>query len=181
MVKRSCRGSRALTRLEQIIAARDLHPDVSRSEKFTRAIKKAEDLTDAGWNETLKDLKKFQNRLSADTPIIPSALQLQITDEAALETVENNIKRALGLRILQTRLEVELILLCYVKTLDDKLNEEAGEITSLSSASQIASPDTITDSEMFAYLAELLLSNGENKRNTVDSIKHILIEWRNTK
>ncbi len=170
-MKRSCKGSLCLAHLERLIDELDTHPDTSRSARFQRAIHAACGLTDPEWAELSKRLKKFKNEIKEVIIPAPTALQVNINKdfETELLEVEETIIRALGLKKLQTRYELEILFLHLLETL---------RITVLEVGSASDQTKDLTAPQMFELLAEIVLMNRREDLPAIEKIKEILLEWR---
>lgn len=172
MIKKSCKGSKCLAYEEKLIDEIDPHQE-SRSGKFNRAIEKAIGLSDEELKKSAKELKIFKNSLESllNNDISgPTAMQVKVDDETLendLLIVETSIKRALDLRVLQTRYEIELLWFIYLNHLKKDV---------LSVGERNLKKD-LTGPEMVQILVTILMLNRESDKKVIEKVKNALLEW----
>lgn len=134
----------------------DKHPDRSRSGKINRAISKATNLSEQEWLELNDELYHFKmNFLSKTNPHVPSAMQITIDYELKedLKLIEENIIRALGLKVLHTQYVIQLLFYFYYKDLKKEVLSVSDNTNSKTS--------NISGPEMVKRLVQILLLNRE--------------------
>lgn len=171
MMKRSWKSNECHAGLEYLIDELDPHLDTSRSGKVNRAIIKAKNLSDDDWTKLTKELKLFKkNELSKMDIQTPTAMQVKIEEEleSDLGIIEENIKRALELKTLQTQFEIQLLWLNYLNCLKEE-SMNVGE--SRPKEDNLAGPDIVK------RIVQIILLNRNKDKEVIEKIKNILLEW----
>lgn len=167
MIMKSCVGSPCLAYEEKLINEIDLN-NYSRSIRFNDAIEEAKLLTDEEWEDLRSELNELKRKLPSDIDV-PQSFKVRIEDdmeEAYLE-VEKKLKKALNLSRPQTRFVIEILFLHYLNCLK-KNTMIVGNKQSFSD---------LTGPEMAQRLVQILLLNRAQDRDTIESIKRILLQW----
>ena len=169
MLKKSCKGSTCIAKLEKDIDEIAIHQGLTRNDKTNGGVAKAQNLTRKELKQMSIDLKDYKSRVP-NTMSYPTALQVVIDEnlEGALKDVEENIKCALDLRKLQTRYEIELLWFIYLKELEKDVmlvGEDSDE------------ENDLTGPEMVKKLVEILMLNREQDTGVINAIKSALLEW----
>ena len=169
MLKKSCKGSTCIAKLEKDIDEIAIHQGLTRNDKTNGGVAKAQNLTLEELKQRSIELKGYKSKVP-NTMSYPTALQVVIDEnlEGALKDVEENIKCALDLRKLQTRYEIELLWFIYLKELEKDVmlvGEDSDE------------ENDLTGPEMVKKLVEILMLNREQDRDVINAIKSALLEW----
>lgn len=167
MLVKSCVCSACLAYEEILINEIDLN-NYSRSVRFNDAIEKAKSLSDGAWEELLSELNEFKKRLPSHIEI-PQSFKVKVEDdmEETFHKVENNIKRELKLSKPRTRFLIEILFLHYLNC----LKKNTMIVGNKQSFSDLTGPD------MVKRLVQILLLNRAQDRDTIESIKKILLQW----
>ena len=171
MIKKSWKSNECHAGLEYFIDELDPHPDASRSGKVNRAIVKAINLSDGDWKKLNKELKLFKkNELSQIDVPIPTAMQVKIEEdlENDLEVIEENIKRALELKTLQTQYEIQLLWLNYLNCLKEE---------SMNVGESKPKEEDLTGPDIVKKIVKIMLLNRDKDKDVLEKIKNILLEW----
>ncbi|MFH5835060.1 hypothetical protein ACHAL6_03155 [Proteiniclasticum sp. C24MP] len=172
MIKKSWKSNECHAGLEYFIDEIDPHQDTSRSGKVNRAIVKAKNLSDDDWKKLMKELKLFKkNELSQIDVQTPTAMQVKIEEEleSDLEIIEENIKRALELKTLQTQFEIQLLWLNYLNCLKEE-TMNVGE-------SSKPKDKNLTGPDIVKKIVQIILLNRDKDKKVIEKIKNILLEW----
>lgn len=152
--------------LEHQIKEIDPEQDLSRSAITYRSIMSA---TDVDWKK-VKD--KLGTLKKMDIPVAVS-MQAKIDDESAevLNTIRTKMLYDGNLERLQIPYMIQLLWLNYYCELQEKA-QNVGTETSV---------EDISGGDMFKLLFELLNLNRKIDANTINTLKKILVEWRDKK
>ncbi|SCP98905.1 hypothetical protein [Anaerobium acetethylicum] len=161
-------------KLEYLIKELDPTQDLSRGGITNRAIVAANDMTKAmskeekgnWWEKVAKkipELNNFKIELS-----VPTAMQVKLDDEneEIFEVISENIKKALGLEVLQTQYEIQILWMNYYSWLKEKAIKVGSE-----------KEEDITGPEMVKRLVQILLLNRESDVEIIEEIKTALLQW----
>lgn len=152
------------------IQIKEIEPEqeVSRSAIFSRALQIVSDNTD--WKVVKEELGRWvANNTVKDTNA--TVMQVKINEEQSIkiEAVRKMILRDLSdeIKVLQTQYFVQLLFLNY--------------LTHLKNNAMSSNSIDIKDADgpqMVEMLTRMLMLNREADREKIDSIKHILLEWK---
>lgn len=172
-MNKSCKGSKCLAVLEQYINEIDTNQDTSRHAKFNRAIRCSQNLKEEDWRNLSVKLKKMKNEICNDNIEIPTALQVRIDNglEDVLARIEKRIIKALNLKKLQTRYELEILWLSYFEHLKKEIINTKIESTT--------SKQEMTYAQMMETITQMMLLNRKTKEIPyLIRIREILTEWK---
>lgn len=163
-------------KLEHLIKELDPTQDLSRGGITNRAIIVANNLTkemseeEKGnwWEKVAKkipELNNFKVELS-----VPTAMQVKLDDEneAKFEVISDNIKKALGLEVLQTQYEIQTLWMSYYLWLKEKAIKVGSE-----------KEKDLTGPEIVKRIVQILLLNRESDEEIIEEIKAALLRWEN--
>lgn len=174
MIRKSCKGSPCLAYLEAEIDKLTVFQNLSRNDKTNMGLEKSKDYSHGDLMKMLKELKSFKSKIPADIKI-PAALMIFIDED--LEDEVKNFERKLTegneLKIIQTRLEIELlwfILLTELKKNAVKIEEKN---------TSVPVSEDITLPELSAIFTEMMLYDKDS--DAMKEIRKILVNWRNSK
>jgi hypothetical protein len=157
--------------LEYQIKEIDTNQDLSRSAITNRAIDAAKNVVD--WNP-VKEKLALLKRL--DIPVAVS-MQAKPDEECANEIPQIKKKILLDLKDsierLQTSYFMQLLWMNYLEELKNQATRVGAE--------QHIRPDDISGPDMVKLLVELILLNRDADAETINNIKTLLVDWRNSR
>ena len=152
--------------LEYLIKEIDPSQDVSRPGITNRAIVVAKDTKKETWLKVMEELPKLPK---LEIPI-PTAMQVKPDDEneEALKKIEDDIKDVLGLRILQTQYEIQLLWMNYLDWL---------KVKAMNVGEEKNAENDLSGPEMIKRFVQILMLNREIDAPIIETIKNALLKW----
>ena len=174
MIRKSCKGSPCLAYLEAEIDKLTVFQNLSRNDKTNMAIEKSEKYSHSDLMKTLKDLKSFKSKVPAEIKV-PPALMIFIDEdlEDEVKTFESKLTEKNEIKIIQTRLEIEL--LWFILLIE--LRKDAAKIEETDASASVS--EDITLPELSAIFTEMMLYDKDSEE--MKEIRKILVNWRNSR